>query len=380
MAMNNPFAGYPISDDWAGHRARGSLGGVDFATPVGVPITAPGAGYVSYTYGNGSGGYYITLSLADSPGYKMQFLHCSAFEGGDRNVGAGEVLGYTGGAKGHPGAGSSTGPHVHVHMIDPNGVREDVMPWFGASSSSSSGISASMAEAQQILANLGLYTGAVDGVYGPKSWKATQTWLAKYGLYDGAIDGVPGPKTYRGFQLYGQKNGNYTGALDGVLGPRSWAGFVQSLKEDTAPAPTPAPAPVVPAPEPTPTPAPTPEKPVVVAPEKPAKPAKPTRPSLPTKPTKPVKEPVMSEVKPLPDEATAIANDALGILIPSAKNRKLAYALYGLGALIVSNLAVGVMAAGIEAPIWLIVASAVVGNLAVPFTTLAIANAGNAAK
>jgi hypothetical protein len=108
--------------------------------------------------------------------------------------------------------------------------------------------------------------------------------------------------------------------------------------------------------------------------------SKPVTPAKPTKPTKPVKETTMSQVKPLPDDATAIANDALGILIPDAKNRKIAYAIYGLGALVVSNLAVASMAAGIEAPVWLIVASAVVGNLAVPFTTLAIANAGNAKK
>jgi hypothetical protein len=38
------------------------------------------------------------------------------------------------------------------------------------------------------------------------------------------------------------------------------------------------------------------------------------------------------------------------------------------------------MAAGVQAPIWVIVASAVVGNLAVPFTTLAIANAPKTAK
>ena len=85
----------------------------------------------------------------------------------------------------------------------------------------------------------------------------------------------------------------------------------------------------------------------------------------------------MPEIKPLPVDADTAANDALGILIPQAKNRKIAYALYGLAALVISNLSVAVMASGTQAPVWLIVTSAVVGNLAVPFTTLAIANAGN---
>lgn len=83
----------------------------------------------------------------------------------------------------------------------------------------------------------------------------------------------------------------------------------------------------------------------------------------------------MPETKPLPDAANNAANDALGILIPDAKNRKLSYALYGLASLVVSNVAVGVLASGTPAPVWLVVALAVVGNLAAPFATLAIANA-----
>jgi outer membrane biosynthesis protein TonB len=150
--------------------------------------------------------------------------------------------------------------------------------------------------------------------------------------------------------------------------------------EPVAPKPEPVkpnPEPVKPTPEPV---KPEPVKPEPVVPEKPAKPvtpAKPTRPSIPTKPSKPVKEPVMPEVKPLPDAAANAAHDALGILIPKAKNRKLAYAVYGLVSLVVSNAAVGVVASGNEAPVWLIVALAVVGNLGAPFATLAIANAGN---
>lgn len=85
----------------------------------------------------------------------------------------------------------------------------------------------------------------------------------------------------------------------------------------------------------------------------------------------------MPTIPVLPSDANNAANDALGILIPSSKGRKIAYALYGLAALVVSNFGVAVMASGTEAPIWLIIASAIVGNLAVPFTTLAIANASN---
>jgi hypothetical protein len=98
--------------------------------------------------------------------------------------------------------------------------------------------------------------------------------------------------------------------------------------------------------------------------------AKPVETNKPTKETKP-----MATIKPLPQGAQDAASDAIGILIPKAQNRRIAYAIYGLAALVVSNIGVGIMAAGVQAPVWVIVASAVVGNLAVPFTTLAIANA-----
>ena len=88
----------------------------------------------------------------------------------------------------------------------------------------------------------------------------------------------------------------------------------------------------------------------------------------------------MPEMKPLSDAANTAAHDALGILIPQAKNRKIAYAIYGLVSLVVSNAAVGVVASGTQAPIWLIIGLAVVGNLGAPFATLAIANAGNSTK
>jgi hypothetical protein len=157
--------------------------------------------------------------------------------------------------------------------------------------------------------------------------------------------------------------------VDGSFGPQSIRALQERLNAGQFTKPT-APA-AKPASAAKPVPAPVePAKPVT-----PAKPSKPTRPSKPAKPITPAKDPIVPTIASLPQDSNTAATDALGILIPKAKNRKLAYALYGLAALIISNLSVAVMASGTEAPIWLIVASAVVGNLAVPFTTLAIANA-----
>lgn len=65
----------------------------------------------------------------------------------------------------------------------------------------------------------------------------------------------------------------------------------------------------------------------------------------------------------------------LGAIIPTARGRKIAYAIYATLALAVGNTAVGFAAISVEQPAWLIVASAVIANLAAPFSALAIANA-----
>lgn len=65
----------------------------------------------------------------------------------------------------------------------------------------------------------------------------------------------------------------------------------------------------------------------------------------------------------------------LGAIIPTAKGRRVAYAIYAGLALAVGNTAVGFAAASVEQPVWLVVASAIIANLAAPFSALAIANA-----
>lgn len=276
----NTLAQYRMSDDWDGHIARGSRGGIDYAVGMNTPIPAPGAGRLENRPDNGNGfGNYIRFHHGN--GFIDEYLHLR--DGGfvaEGNYSQGQIIGYSG------STGNSTGPHVHWHLIDPSGTRVDPLKYVqggAVTAPAPSGISASMAAAQQILANVGLYTGPIDGVFGPKSWRAAQTWLTKYNLYDGRIDGIPGPKTYAGVQQYAKKNDNYRGPLDGILGPLSWAGFVQSLKEDTAVAAAPV----------------TPPKPPVVTPpvqqhENPKPPAKPV-----TKPvTKPVSKPIVKPVEP----------------------------------------------------------------------------------
>lgn len=88
---------------------------------------------------------------------------------------------------------------------------------------------------------------------------------------------------------------------------------------------------------------------------------------------------VVSDVVSAPPVVETVSADVqaahLGAIIPTAKGRKWAYAGYAGASLLVTNALIGWSAAGLDAPVWLIVASAIVANLAAPFSALAIANA-----
>lgn len=264
MSYINVFDGSRISDGWAEHLARGSGGGIDFAVGSGTPIKAPTSGRVENRPMTNGYGNYIRFHHGD--GYIDEFLHLK--DGGfvaEGNYNQGDVIGYTG------STGNSTGPHVHWHLINPAGKRVNPADFWGGSLPA---VANDKADVQKMLADQGLYGGAIDGDPGPITWRAIQTWLNRYGLYGGAIDGIPGPLTYAGFQQYGAKNGNYSGPMDNVLGPRSWAGFAQTLREDIDAAKKAAtPKPVTPEKPATPAKKPAPVKPDP-APVKPVTPPK----------------------------------------------------------------------------------------------------------
>jgi len=107
-----------MTDDWEGHISRGnSRGGLDYAMGVGTPITAPINGSVENIANNGNGkGNYIRFHHGD--GWFDEFLHLK--DGGfvpEGNYSQGQVIGYSG------NTGDSTGPHVHWHLVAPDGTR-----------------------------------------------------------------------------------------------------------------------------------------------------------------------------------------------------------------------------------------------------------------
>ena len=98
--------------------------GADFGVPVGTPLLAYADGTITTVTNQPKGaGYYVTVthgfSASDnitgaSGELKTQYMHMSRQDVKvNDKVTAGQVLGLSGGAPGSPGAGNTTGPHLH---------------------------------------------------------------------------------------------------------------------------------------------------------------------------------------------------------------------------------------------------------------------------
>jgi murein DD-endopeptidase len=198
MSYKNQLAKFRISDGWAQHIARGSAGGIDYVAPKGTPIPAPCDGTLSNQAGNGSGGNIATFTHNQNRAWQDQFLHLSRFAK-PGNYKQGEIIGWSGGVPGDPGAGSSTGAHIHWHLLI-SGTRVNPLLYIDGAPTPSLN---TWQGVQTLLAKSYGYTGPIDGIPGPNTWRAIQTWLkAKYG-YTGPIDGVPGPNTYAALKRAG---------------------------------------------------------------------------------------------------------------------------------------------------------------------------------
>ena len=128
----NPFNGLRVTSPF-GPRTPPTPGassfhsGVDFAMPQGTPLTAVGSGEVTFSgLSNGAGGH-IKIQL--DTGEMVEYMHLSQrnVQTGDTVVG-GQFIGLSGGAVGTPGAGTSTGPHLHFGVAQ-NGQYIDPQKW-----------------------------------------------------------------------------------------------------------------------------------------------------------------------------------------------------------------------------------------------------------
>jgi murein DD-endopeptidase MepM/ murein hydrolase activator NlpD len=102
--------------------------GVDLASALGTPVLAAASGTVTAAEG-GHGGYGNLVTVKHADGFESRYAHLQriAVTRG-AVVGAGQVIGYSGGAKGAPGAGNSSGPHLHFE-IRRHGIPQDPLTY-----------------------------------------------------------------------------------------------------------------------------------------------------------------------------------------------------------------------------------------------------------
>jgi murein DD-endopeptidase MepM/ murein hydrolase activator NlpD len=154
-AVLNPGQGYAVSSDFGTRKdpngtATHHHGGIDYKMPVGTPVLAAADGIVDTvtTQANGqrSFGLYVVLK---HDGFFTYYAHLSKalVKPGDV-VRQGQQIALSGGAKGAPGAGSSTGPHLHFEVRKDKGSKsEDPKGWFGKVKSSISNLFKSKSDA-----------------------------------------------------------------------------------------------------------------------------------------------------------------------------------------------------------------------------------------
>lgn len=107
--------------------------GTDFAVPVGTPVTAAADGVVTEMGLHKEYGNYVIIKHGSK---STLYGHLSKFATSrGRKVKAGDLIAYSGGAKGAPGSGNSGGPHLHFEVRDNGGVgaqgRENPENFFG---------------------------------------------------------------------------------------------------------------------------------------------------------------------------------------------------------------------------------------------------------
>lgn len=116
--INNTKINSPFGPRNIGRGASKNHGGVDLKAKVGTPIYSPANGVVKAardTTPNACGGF-VKINHGE---YTTKYCHLIKFDvvkKGDKVI-KGQLIGYTGGAKGGKYAGNSLGPHLHYEVL-----------------------------------------------------------------------------------------------------------------------------------------------------------------------------------------------------------------------------------------------------------------------
>ena len=101
---------------------------MDFAAPENTPITSLADGTVTYTGRLGDYGNLVMIKHVDGSSSRYAHLNSIIASRGQK-VKAGTVIGKSGGAKGNPGAGNSTGAHLHFEYLNSAGQKVNPAPF-----------------------------------------------------------------------------------------------------------------------------------------------------------------------------------------------------------------------------------------------------------
>lgn len=126
--LNGPATVILVDDrnantSWQNHlkRTGGARGGVDLVAVVGTPIYAPTAGRWMHRPNNGTAGNSGEFFHDANPGWRDVFSHLSRYNGAtNRRFNQGDLIGWTGNSGG-------VAQHLHRHLLDPQGRRQN--PW-----------------------------------------------------------------------------------------------------------------------------------------------------------------------------------------------------------------------------------------------------------
>ena len=221
---------------WQNHlnRTNQERGGVDLVAQSPQPVYAPTPGRMHHWPNDGGAGNSCRFEHDLNPGWRDVFSHLSSYVGYDgQHFNQGEIIAYTGDT-------GDVDPHLHRHLLNPAGARQNPWDYFSGGSGNPGtpgGITISIEDGKTIqrVAKKGGYNGVEDGVPGTNTWLGVQTLLTNKGFYSGPIDGAPGTNTWKGLQALAALGG-YAGPQDGVPGPNTYNGLNVWLANGDAPA------------------------------------------------------------------------------------------------------------------------------------------------
>jgi len=177
-AVLNPGQGFKVSSDFGARKdpnggGRQHHNGIDYEMPVGTPVLAAADGIVdTVTVQANSARSYGRYIVLKHEGFYTYYAHLSkSLVKVGQKVRQGQQIGLSGGAKGAPGSGSSTGPHLHFEIKKAKGSSksEDPKGWFGKVKSSISNLFGSKSDDYKNFdwtSPSGLSTGSQMNVFG----------------------------------------------------------------------------------------------------------------------------------------------------------------------------------------------------------------------